>query len=567
MDTNPLAAASATALNGLTIKGPVKLSSEQNQTIRLDGASVREAINSIQHQTSTPELSIAPGVTFSRQAIRVESLNHIDSKPQRIFQQSLSNPDEAGPSTDKLASQLHSDFSLHRLQGGGSRLAELFESGSGSYSQDIRSYSFFASVDKGAAPPKLNLETFKERSTEDNQTLNLTLKTKDGDTITFSLRQYEGKGKTESEVVATGPEGDLIREGKSAFFQGTEVKFEVDGELSSVERKQLAEFAKKLEGFSNKFFEDGKANLKSLDLTGFSVINKLELETTGGGQQPLQLTYQDSSEARRVSVSVGSDKAEINIDKTNQLIFNSGGKQQAIDHYLDLLDKGAKEAKGGRHQTNLMKDVFQLGFANTEEDQKKSDLEEGKRDTTIRLNPGQAKPGEQEKLSRDAFIPLADFSFNFSSHKSRPNQAHQPGEYSGFNIDLSLKNNQRESAEQTITEQKQHFKLKGAYYEPLPHLKLVDFENQNYQYTQVEREANKTTRTIVEDGKLIVATTEEEMKAEKQVLQYSEGKQIKNEITEDEFAKIKDISGLLLDKEQQVSQILQEVLIDPYQKS
>jgi len=519
---------------------------------------------------TTKELSGKALGSTDKVSIILSPLNfnpQLYSRPKSISQNVFSNLEQKSPLTQNFANQLEENFIPNRLSGLGSRFSELLSTGSESYSQDIRRYGYYAS---DANTNGVDFSQFEDRKKEEVQSFSLELKTDSGAIIKFSLKNFEGHGKNPDILIAESDDVKVFNQGQGAGFRSTEIEFEVDGNLTQREREQLIEFGRNLERFATDIFEQDEPNIKALDLASFDTISKATIKADGGTTSVggISLQYRDNEDERFISVSFQGNKAEITVDKADQLVFGSNGKTKALQQYLKILSDSADEAKAGQMQAYMMEEVFSAGFKLSEEEQAEDESKEKIRDETIsiELNGNPPKTGE---VSNDIFIPLADFDFSFESRKDRPNSAKMPLEYSGFDLDLSLNSRQTIKDDQVLTQQTQDFKLKGAFYEPLPHLKKPDFEYQNYSYTTFEREASKTVTSLVEDGQLLSATMEESGTFKNHTSTYSEGKLIDEESEQNSYSEITDLTGLFftdgeVNKNHNQLEILGQVLIDPF---
>ena len=483
-------------------------------------------------------------------------IEHVFQPPQNFSQQSVSNPTEASEVTKKLAAQLNPEESKNRFKGMGTRFNELLNRNSNSYSQELRQFNYY-SHDKNAAT--VDFSKFEDLSKHTDQSLTLEIKTKSGATVTFSIESSSGYGKNPDELLYEFENMTVHQVGQNASFRNTEVNFNVSGNLTEQERKQLAEFSENLEAFSNGYFEDGSPDLKKLDLASFDSISNLSIQGFGSASKPVSLEYTNNDEKRSISLSFEGNKAEIDINKNNQFVFSQEGKEQALERYLDILKDSATEARADNNQQKMMLDVLSTGFELSEKELTEARKKEGER--TLLLNSEDASDAEK---SNDAFIPLPDFSFKFESLKERPNQ-NQPQEYSGFDVELSLNTEQHVDKALEETEQNQHFKLSGAYYDPLGYLEKPDFANQTYGYTSFEREVNKTVTTEVKSDQLVSAEMKESGTSSSDNLLYSKGVLIDQDPKNDAFGALKDLTEELAIKAENTQlDILKDVLIDPF---
>lgn len=484
--------------------------------------------------------------------------------PQRYSQASISNPEQTSEQTLKFAQQLKTEDSNHRIKGLGNRFSELVEKGKTSpstsnYNQELRQYDYYSHKQNTS---EIDFSQFEVLSKHKNQSFTLELKTQSGASITFSIESFSGYGKNPDRLVYEFEDMTVHEVGQSASFRSTEINFDVQGSLTDKEREQLAEFGENLEAFSNKLFADGNPDLSALDLASFDSIASLSLNSLGGDAKPLSLEYQNSDEERFIEVNYDGNKAQIQVTKLGQMVFNEQGKEQVIQHYLDILSDSAKEAQSDEIQAQLMLGVFSAGFELSEQELNASIEKEAQR--LEELAGIDASDGEK---SKDALLPIPDFSFHFTSNKERPNASEKPAEYSGFNVELSLNTQQETLGAQLDTEQTQYFKLTGAYYEPVGQREQADFTNQTYRYTELSREVSNTVTTSVDNSQLLAATLKKESNRELTVNTYVDDELIDQENEEEALTTLQDLTeDLRLEAELSQQDILQQVLIDPFEE-
>ncbi|MEH6346884.1 MAG: hypothetical protein V7785_17445, partial [Bermanella sp.] len=183
----------------------------------------------------TPISRQGSNITLSSQSMRSLTQNsYVYSAPERITRLTFSQPAEVSNSTKQFAQSSLNTHSGVSLTGGALRLSELAGSGNNSYEQDIRQYSKYKnSQDTSDSRNTINTEGFQDLKYDKDSHLELKLKTKDGDTINFSLQAYTGTGENS--------------EKERAAFKGVKVSFEFEGKLSEEEKKQLDAFSQNID--------------------------------------------------------------------------------------------------------------------------------------------------------------------------------------------------------------------------------------------------------------------------------------------------------------------------------
>lgn len=472
-----------------------------------------------------------------------------------IVQVNFSNPILADDSSNNILY----NATQGRVAGGVSRISELLARGDTEYEQDMRQYTTHSFPTKNGEYPPIDLEKFQERDNDSDKGLNLTLKTKDGDTIHFSLEHYQGYGVTEGET-AIEENGIEVTDKRHSRFQGVKIGFSLEGQLSNEEKLQLDVLVAKLEGINTGYFDTGEFALSELDFSQFDLMSDVDLSFHRQGKEMFAFKYHDDDLQRTIEFG----RAKIAIDKTSLgMSFSTEQQEQAIQEYIALIQESAKEVKAGESDLNIMLDVFQLGFKGlglSEDEEAEKELADG--------SPIKAMAETGETI-RNSVIPLPDFDFSFSSEKSRPNAIKQPGEYVGFDLNISLKSLVHEDSSEARMDivQTQKFELTGAYYEPLDHLERVDFKNQNYKYTTVHRESEKVNHLLIQDGLIEKAQSSEQGEAKIHTRIYEEGELVDEMKDILAFAHYEDFTELAQKQEdRQTQDMLETLVIDPYQK-
>ncbi|MEY8204378.1 MAG: hypothetical protein RPR40_04810 [Bermanella sp.] len=418
------------------------------------------------------------------------------------------------------------------------------------YQQDIRQYAQLSTPDENRHYQAMDPTGFVDKKSEDLASINLQLKTRDGDTINFSLTSYKGYGRGDDE--------------RPASFSGIRVSFEIEGDLTPKELKQLEAFSQTIQQASSRYFNSGQLDMAELDLSALSQFSDIELSFLnngdGSGDRHLKMRYHDDHETRAIEVSLNGHTSNISIDKTSLgMDVSAQQSQQALEQYLILLKDNASEARAQPAAADLMLSMFNLGFANLQDEAK----------AALSQAPIDVAAASAEQPIKNGLVGLPDFTFSFEARTEMPNAKHQPLEHVGFSVNLSLKSRVNEdvgsNTESISQTQKSH--LSAAYYAPLDTWDNVDFKYQNYQYIQLQRSSEQVTNLITQDNELILAAATEEGTFHKTTQVYEMG-QLEDENTEHaEHAQISHFTELAKqESEQQTMALLNLVMIDPQQK-
>lgn len=484
-------------------------------------------------------------------------------RPKLVKNLSFSNPKQA----EKLAGHLSS--AQDGFKTGMLLFGSLISSSEQKYKQEIRHHEAYKHPTDVNPNPTLDIANFQFIDKREAKSLTLTIKTESGGNVTFTLNQYKGHGMA---ITEDGKVSD------ASSVTSVKVDFLVDGELSDEEKQQLADLSNNLEVFSNAYFQRGKADFKALKLNQFDVIESLELRAKGSGgidslsfqNDALFFKYENTENNHSFKAELNGNKVEMLVSKTQPFLINQQGRQQALNHYLALIEESKEKSKGSDLQINMMKDMFELALSPTKAEAEQASIFEKQREAALT-----AKPPAQLELSKDAFIPLPDFIFSFKSYKREetPEDLEDPKEKAEFDLNIRLQSTQSNGVDRVISEQNQHFKLKGFYRKISEDKTKMTTADYNY-------EANKKIRTVIDKGQLISATTDERnisdvhmkyYKLNPDKLRMGDGKPMykldHSEHTIKEYKDFDDISRQLLEEKRVDSrplELLKELIIKPF---
>jgi len=458
---------------------------------------------------------------------------------QRIQRTTFSNIERTDEHSLTLAHRLNGNGNGNGtgIQGGLKFLPNLLESKDSSYQQDIRQYSSFRPSSKNAE--EIDLIGYNDREKKNIANLTLQLKTKEGDVIDFSLNTYKGDGKG--------------KDGYVSGFNGIEVSFEFEGELSPAEREQIDDFIQKLSYQADRFFRGNDVDIDNLDLSSFTKLEDIELSLSGGrASHDFSFSYHDDMKMRSIKISQSGDRSELTVDKSS--MGAAVLTKQSQQSFEELLLKSTREAHADRNVTKLMKNVFALGFKNL----------------SPSIEPSGPQQSTKQPMANSSLIGLPDFNFSLDSKIERPNQAYRPSEYQGFSVDLSLKTKGEKNSitGKEILTQTQNFALKGAYYTPVGLLENPDFDSQTYKYTKFERSSEHVTQIISQNNRLISAFSIESGENNTTRAEYHLGKKVDENSDGSKYEVVQEFTERLRHETQNKDLIFLDLLmINPYQKA
>ncbi|MCR6654183.1 MAG: hypothetical protein NVV73_23065 [Cellvibrionaceae bacterium] len=360
--------------------------------------------------------------------------------------------------------------------------------------------------------------------------LDLTVRTKDGDTITL---------KISSDLVLNKKDGGTSLDSESHF------SFVVAGELSDKEREAVDALVNRLGEIAGDYQNDGWADVTFLDAVDGDFIAGLDLSVAGNEGNTLSITYSLNSATGTHTLAVDQNdyeyeiNAEAILDSTNLPLKDN----EIYLQYQQILMDTARSYKAGEFSggakstdaTEFFLDGLEAIFTPLTPDHTDSvkasqiDRAESKNaEAPGKINSEQKTPaphsdseGEKTPQSKstteDAFLSgIPDFSASFNTPLFTPN-ASNLGEVSQMSLtmeqstDISIKRGmktveQNYSYESTVS---QHFGIGG---DSIEHANLADEDQpggQTYLHEVVKQAANMTRILDMDTNGNALAYTEE----------------------------------------------------------
>lgn len=350
--------------------------------------------------------------------------------------------------------------------------------------------------------------------------LDLTVRTKDGDTITL---------KISSDLVLNNKDGGATLDSESNF------SFVVAGELSDKEREAVDALVNRLGEIAGDYQNDGWADVKFLDAVDGDFIAGLDLKVAGDDGNALSITYSLNSATGTHTLAVDQNDYEYEINA--EAILESANlplkDNEIYLQYQQILMDTARSYKAGEFfggakstdateffldgleaiLTPLKSDHIENAEASQFEGQESS---EQKTPTPHSDSEGE-KTTQSKNATEDAFLSgIPDFSASFNTPLLTPN-ASNLGEVSQMSLtmeqstDISIKRGmktveQNYSYESTVS---QHFGIGG---DSVEHANLADEDQpggQTYLYEVVKQAANMTRILDMDTNGNALAYTEE----------------------------------------------------------
>ena len=373
----------------------------------------------------------------------------------------------------------------------------------------------------------------------------LTIKTKDGDTITLNIG---------ADVFLTNKDGDASLVGESNF------SFTVAGELSDKEREAIDSLVGRLSDIAGAYQKDGWADVEFLDVLDGDLIAGLDLSIAGEETKALTITYDVNSDSGTHTLAVNQNDYEYEInaelirDSTNlsleknevylqyqQMLIDttrsykagefSGGvkSMDAAEFFLDGLEAILTPISPDKSDnTNASTPNIEDSLSSTDDTKIANDKRISESDADFEKE----KITQRKSVTEKAFLSgIPDFFASFNTPRFAPN-ASNLGEVSQMSLSMeqvtetSIKPSdgiktleQRYSYESSVS---QHF---GIGRDSVEHANLADADQpggQTYLY-EVVKQAATLTRTLDMDanGKALAYLEEkdsEEVKRSKTVV-------------------------------------------------
>lgn len=469
---------------------------------------------------------------MSSQSIKPDEGGVYQSPVKRSYQHVLSS-DAPEKLTAQLSRQLEHTQRGRAVNNLSQNMTAFLANGTQSVRQSVNNYEYY---DVSGGRQSIDPATFQTNDIQIDASLALQFKTKDGDVLTFKFSQHSAYGTAEG---ATGG----VRQ------DGLYLSYEVEGELSDSEQKELAEFSENLNRLANQYFQGGEFDLGQLKLGELNHLGELSLSMDRGDKDRVNLKVTDTDSARNIEGVVQGNVLQLSLDKSGFLASADDDRRDAaVAHYRQMMLDGVQRAKGQGAQRDLLLDAFDALHQLSDEE--------------TEYFGTSSKAYEAEMLTG-----LADFTVEFEGRvqnaNTDPRRLDQKEQFSlslAQESDFSSKNPMNRKVEQ-----RQLWSLDASYFKPLDHLDKVDFENQNYQYFTLSEQAETRTQVNTVDGE-VTASQERSFSSQFDSREYNEGVLVDWRTTLKQHHQILDFTEQLNSDKYQLNPIeLEELLLNPTQ--
>lgn len=351
---------------------------------------------------------------------------------------------------------------------------------------------------------------FSLRPSSDNQTVNLSIKTKEGDTIQI----------------------ELAHRNLGADSATLEFSFTVDGSLSEAEQKALGELAEKLGQMGDEFFRSDTTelrNLKGIDtsvISSFSFTLKRPDREDKFVEQSYEFSVDDTAQTQTLRAS---DVRGYSVDITTNLkalVENSTAEASRLEPYLKLIREATDDAKVDNKSRRFMLDAFESMFAQF-----------------IQTAPIAAEAAAETTLAAfDTGLP--DFQASIRS-KVIHNRAFYT-QASVLALTMTQETRVETSADTVLIKQESRYELTNNRFEGVFDLSQSEIDNPNYTYITEHREGNINRVLSMTADRVNNLLVEQNVSREKETSVFRNYKQIDSQSDDYTDRQLQQFSDVLL---------------------
>ncbi|MFP6788483.1 MAG: hypothetical protein VB954_00765 [Thalassolituus sp.] len=385
----------------------------------------------------------------------------------------------------------------------GSKLLSLMNQGYSEYQSTSGKYIYTNDGTRPALTDASKLNFVGEDKKEDSFSFRLTLSS--GAKIDFSLIHQTGFGREDADGVL-------------AQIDQWKTDLSVTGEpLTASDKATLEKLYKAVDDASSSYLKSGRFDLSALELEDLKGVEELAFEVKGGinnlGDR-LSLTYRNTESERTLDINLKGDKLALSLEKSGWALVSGDSNVSAeqginsLEGYIQLIRDSSERGSANHEQITLMLDALRVLHSDNPFFTTGSKGTYAKDTETMSSIPNPTLSYAANGLK--SLTGLADFSFSFDAKIEKPNMASERSkEKTSFHLDFAQETRGESNKKGDLAlEQTQSYSMRASYYKPLPGLKVVDFETQNYRYIETQASATKVTRLNYKDSQLQEATQE-----------------------------------------------------------
>lgn len=357
---------------------------------------------------------------------------------------------------------------------------------------------------------KSPVPNFDIRTSSNNQSVHLNIKTKDGDTIQIELSNKK-----------IGAENATL-----------EFSFTVDGSLSEAEQKALGELAEKLGQMGDEFFRTDTTELRNLKGIDTSVISGFSFTLTRPDakgnfvEQSYEFSVDDDTQTQTLRAS---DVRGYSVDITTNLstlVESSTADARMLEPYLELIRQATDDADTNNKSRRFMLDAFESMFAQ------------------FINRPQTLEPETATNATLSAFDSgLPDFTATIRSKVIHNREFYS--QTSSLVLTLAQETRVETNADARLIKQDSRYELTNNRFEGVVDLENPDVTNPNYRYITEHREGNVSRILSMTDDKVNNLLVEQNVTSTKEISEFENYKLVDKKTDEYSDHKLQQFSNLL----------------------
>ncbi len=358
---------------------------------------------------------------------------------------------------------------------------------------------------------KSSSPNFGLQPTSDNQSVRLSVKTKDGDQIHI----------------------ELLRRNIGVIGSTLEFSFKVDGSLSDAEQKALGELAEKLGQMGDEFFRTDTTqlrNLKDIDtsvISSFSFTLKRPAPRDTFVEHSYEFKVNEQTQTQTLSASdVRGYKVDITTD-LHTLAESSNANANALEPYLEIIRQATDDANMDNKSRRFILDAFSSMF-----DQFLYVPKTLETDTAI----------DATRAAFDSGLP--DFTASISSKVVHNHEFY--AQAAMLKLTLEQQTRVESYADTTLIKQESSFELVNNRFEGIFDIENREISNPDYRYITEHRSGNVTRTLSMTEDRVNNLLLEQNLEASKTVSVFHNYKLVDTDTDEFSDHKLKHFTEELL---------------------
>jgi hypothetical protein len=446
-----------------------------------------------------PKVNIGPTIPVSQSIIVVEPSTPVGFEPQDLYQKykTVSSIEHHGETLEASLNNFVDQKLSERNFGPYNQFSGIYKSIGSALSQGQKSVSsttsdtIFKTRIKDFDPANHVDRTIESRNKGISTALSMT--THDGDKINLNINLDYTRGKLD---------------GNAGRFtsRNLEIDIQIDGDLNDQEKEAIERLSQAIDQQITRVMNGDEFNFTKLNFFSDSNISEIEFKLKQGptNNNPLSFKLTNTEAQRSIFLRSGLQEIDIQLDLTSG-ITGKPDQQQVIEAFIRSIEDGLDKSKDITGKGQALIDAARSIFSNI---------------------AGNSDINTVTRLGMAVMSGLPDFTLNYSN-------AEKGLMGTETLVDINAKQNttiRQENLKLNLS-QKYDFNINYQYETPLPHLKLVDKENENYIQHQVSENQSRISRLTTDDNGFITKASISKNASETHMIdEYREGKNVLSEV-------------------------------------